>query len=79
MIREEIQKLNEANPSAYIDAHNKMYKAYETFAREVMNLSDFVDKETGDKTDSKIIKNNFKKQVIPFIALMKSWLRGKVK
>jgi len=77
IIKEEL--LGEAKPPAYIDVHNKMYKAYENFAKEVNNLSDFVDKVTGEKTDSKIIKKNFKKQVIPFIVLMKSWLKGKIK
>ena len=77
IIREEI--MNEAKPSDYIQHHNQMYKAYENFASEVNKLSDFVDKAEGDKTDSKIIKKNFKKQVIPFIVLMKSWLKGKIK
>ena len=44
-----------------------------------IKLSDFIDKSEGDKTDSKIIKKNFKKQVIPFIVLMKSWLKGKIR
>ena len=79
IIREEIQKLNEATPSAYIGAHNKMYKAYETFAREVMNLAQTSSKLDGHKVDEKIILKNFKKQVIPFIVLMKSWLKGKIK
>ena len=56
-----------------------MYKAYENFAYEVNKLSDFTIKADGDSVDAKIIRKNFKKQVIPFIALMKSWLKGKIK
>ena len=77
IIREEL--LDEAKPSSYIEAHNKMYKAYENFAYEVNKLSDFTVKAEGDSTDAKIIRKNFKKQVIPFIALMKSWIKGKTK
>ena len=77
IIREEM--MNEAKPSDYIQHHNKMYKAYENFAYEVNNLSDFTVKADGDATDAKIIRKNFKKQVIPFIVLMKSWLKGKIK
>ena len=77
IIREEM--MNEAKSSDYIRSYNQMYKGYENFASEVNKLSDFVDKAEGDKTDSKIIKKNFKKQVIPFIVLMKSWLKGKIK
>ena len=77
IVKEEM--MNEANSSDYIQHHNQMYKAYENFASEVNKLSDFIDKAEGDKTDSKIIKKNFKKQVIPFIVLMKSWLKGKIR
>ena len=80
-LKEIIRKglLNEADPSDYIRPYNRMYKTYENFAFEVNKLSDFIDKAEGDKTDSKIIKKNFKKQVIPFIVLMKSWLKGKIR
>ncbi len=80
-LKEIIRKglLNEANSSDYIRPYNRMYKAYENFASEISELSDFIDKVEGDKTDSKIIKKNFKKQVIPFIVLMKSWLKGKIR
>ena len=77
IIKEEL--INEANSSGYIQAHNKMYKAYENFAREVMNLAKTSSKLDGDKVDEKIILKNFKKDVIPFISLMKGWLKGKVK
>jgi hypothetical protein len=77
IIKEEL--LGEAKPPAYIDVHNKMYKAYENFAYEVNKLSDFTIKADGDSVDAKIIRKNFKKQVIPFIVLMKSWLKGKIK
>ena len=73
------KKLKEGSAQDYIRPYNRMYKAYENFASEVNELSDFIDKAEGDKTDSKIIKKNFKKQVIPFIVLMKSWLKGKIK
>ena len=71
-------KLTEANSSKYIQAHNKMQKAYENFAREVMNLAKTSSKLDGDKVDEKIILKNFKKDVVPFIALLKSWLKGKM-
>jgi len=73
------EKLTEASSSEYIKAHNKMYKAYENFAREVMNLAKTTSKLDGDKTDEKIILKNYKKNVIPFISLMKGWLKGKIK
>ena len=71
-------KLTEANSSKYIQAHNKMQKAYENFAREVMNLAKTSSKLDGDKVDEKIILKNFKKDVVPFITLMKGWLKGKI-
>ena len=77
IISEEL--MNEAKPSEYINAHNKMYKAYENFAREVMNLAKTTSKLDGEKVDEKIILKNFKKDVIPFISLMKGWLRGKIR
>ena len=77
IIKEEL--LEEAKPDAYIKAHNEMYKAYESFAYAVNKLSDFTIKADGDSTDAKIIRKNFKKQVIPFIVLMKSWIRTKIK
>ena len=77
MIKEEL--INEDNSSKYIQAHNKMYKAYENFAREVMNLAKTTSKLDGGKTDEKIILKNFKKDVIPFISLMKGWLKGKIR
>ena len=77
IIREEL--LDEAKPAAYTDAYNKMYKAYENFAREVMSFAKTVSKLDGEKVDEKIILKNYKKNVIPFIVLMKSWLRGKIK
>jgi len=77
MIREEL--LDEAKPAEYMKVHTKMYKAYESFAYEVNKLADFTVKAEGDSTDAKIIRKNFKKQVIPFISLMKSWLKGKIK
>jgi hypothetical protein len=77
IIREEL--LDETKTAEYIRAHGKMYKAYEKFAYEVNVLSDFTVKADGDNTDAKIIRANFKKQVIPFISLMKSWLKGKIK
>ena len=73
------EKLTEASSSEYIKAYNKMYKSYENFAREVMNLAKTSSKLDGDKVDEKIILKNFKKDVIPFISLMKGWLKGKIK
>ena len=55
-------KLTEASSAEYIKAHNKMYKAYENFAREVMNLAKTTSKLDGGKTDEKIILKNFKKE-----------------
>ena len=48
-------------------------------AEDIKLLSDFTIKADGDSVDAKIIRKNFKKQVIPFIVLMKSWLKGKIK
>ena len=42
-----------------------------------MNIAKSASKISGNKTDEKIILKNFKKQVIPFAGLMRSWSRGR--
>ena len=70
------ESVNEGEKKQYWDAYAKYYKTYEAFARETMNLAKSATKISGEKTDEKIILKNFKKQVIPFAGLMRSWSKG---
>ena len=69
--------VNESTKRQYRNVYSKYYKTYEAFAREVMNLAKRVTKISGDRTDERVILKNFKKQVIPFAGLMRSWSRGR--
>jgi hypothetical protein len=71
------ESVNESTKRQYRDVYSKYYKTYEAFAREVMNLAKRVTKISGDRTDERVILKNFKKQVIPFAGLMRSWSRGR--
>jgi hypothetical protein len=73
------ESVNESTKRQYRDVYSKYYKTYEAFAREVMKLAKSVTKISGDRTDERVILKNFKKQVIPFAGLMRSWNRGQQK
>ena len=50
-------------------------KAYMQFQKSIDELGRFTTKKTGEKTDQKIFEKQWKKQVVPFYELMKSWLK----
>ena len=76
MIKEEM--LNEGPAYEYANAFSKFEKAYMQLQKATDELGSFVTKKTGEKVDQKIIEKQWKKQVIPFYKLMKSWIRGKM-
>ncbi len=53
-------------------------KAYMQFQKAIDELGRYTTKKTGEKTDQKIFEKQWKKQVVPFYQLMKSWIRGKI-
>ena len=48
------------------------------FQKAIDELGRFTTKKTGEKTDQKIFEKQWKKQVVPFYKLMKSWISGKL-
>ena len=76
IIREEI--LNEGPAYEYAKVFGKFEKAYMQLQKATDELGRFVTKKTGEKVDQKIIEKQWKKQVVPFYKLMKSWIRGKM-
>ena len=62
--------------------YDKVYmnaeKAYLQFQKAIDELGRFNTKHTGEKTDQKIFEKQWKKQVVPFYKLMKSWISGKL-
>ena len=70
--------INEGPAYEYANAFSKFEKAYMELQKAIDELGSFVTKKTGEKVDQKIIEKQWKKQVIPFYKLMKSWIRGKM-
>ena len=56
----------------------KAEKAYLQFQKAIDELGRFTTKHTGERTDQKIFEKQWKKQVVPFYKLMKSWISGKL-
>ena len=72
------QELNEGPAYEYCRVYMKAEKAYLQFQKAIDELGRFTTKKTGEKTDQKIFEKQWKKQVVPFYKLMKSWIRGKL-
>jgi hypothetical protein len=54
----------------------KFDKAYLNFSREIRDIIKMVVRITGNNTDGKIFNSAYKKHLIPFDALFKSWYKG---
>ena len=76
IIKEEI--LNEGSAYEANKVFSKAEKAYMQFQKSLDELGRFATKDTGSKTEQKIFESQWKKQVVPFYKLMKSWIRGKL-
>ena len=74
----EKEQMNEGPAYEYAKVFSKFEKAYMQLQKATDELGSFVTKKTGEKVDQKIIEKQWKKQVIPFYKLMKSWIRGKM-
>ena len=74
----EKSQMNEGPAYEYAKVFSKFEKAYMQLQKATDELGSFVTKKTGEKVDQKIIEKQWKKQVIPFYKLMKSWIRGKM-
>ena len=73
IIKEEL--LNEGSASEANNIFSKAEKAYWQFQKSMDALGRFATKDTGQKTEQKIFESQWKKQVVPFYELMKSWLK----
>ena len=71
-------KLNEGPAYEWDKVYSNAEKAYMQFQKAIDELGRFTTKKTGEKTDQKIFEKQWKKQVVPFYQLMKSWIRGKL-
>ena len=76
IIKEEL--LNEGSAYEANKVFSKAEKAYMQFQKAIDELGRYTTKKTGEKTDQKIFEKQWKKQVVPFYELMKSWIRGKL-
>ena len=70
--------LNEGPAYEYSKVYRNAEQAYEKFQKAIDELGRFNTKHTGEKVDQKIFEKQWKKQVVPFYKLMKSWIRGKL-
>jgi len=67
--------LNEDSTYEANKVFSKAEKAYMQFQKSMDELGRFATKDTGSKTEQKIFESQWKKQVVPFYKLMKSWLK----
>ena len=74
----EKEEMNEGPAYEYSKVYSNAEKAYMQFQKAIDELGRFTTKKTGEKTDQKIFEKQWKKQVVPFYELMKSWIRGKL-
>ena len=74
----EEQKINEGPAYEWSKVYSNAEKAYMQFQKAIDELGRYTTKKTGEKTDQKIFEKQWKKQVVPFYQLMKSWIRGKL-
>ena len=70
------ESVNEVQKRQATDIAVKFDKAYLNFSREIRDIIKMVVRITGNRTDGKIFDNAYKKQLIPFDALFKSWYKG---
>ena len=70
--------INEGPAYEYDKVYMNAEKAYLQFQKAIDELGRFTTKHTGEKTDQKIFEKQWKKQVVPFYKLMKSWISGKL-
>ena len=70
--------VNEGPAYEWDKVYSNAEKAYMQFQKAIDELGKFTTKKTGEKTDQKIFEKQWKKQVVPFYKLMKSWIRGKM-
>ena len=77
-IKKEFGYINEGPAYDWAKVYSKAEKAYMEFQKAIDELGRFTTKNTGEKTDQKIFEKQWKKQVVPFYKLMKSWISGKL-
>ena len=70
------ESVNEVQKRQATDIAVKFDKAYLNFSREIRDIIKMVVKITGNNTDGKIFNSAYKKHLIPFDALFKSWYKG---
>ena len=70
--------INEGPAYDWAGVYMKAEKAYLQFQKAIDELGKFNTKHTGEKVDQKIFEKQWKKQVVPFYKLMKSWISGKL-
>ena len=70
------ESVTEVQKRQATDVAVKFDKAYLNFSREIRDIIKMVVRITGNRTDGKIFDNAYKKQLIPFDALFKSWYKG---
>mgnify|MGYP001423634030 CR=1 FL=1 len=71
--------VNERKKRQATDVAVKFDKAYLNFSREIRDIIKMVVRLTGNRTDGKIFDKSYKKHLIPFNALFKSWYKGQQK
>ena len=74
----EKEEMNEGPAYEWDKVYSNAEKAYMQFQKSMDELGRYTTKKTGEKTDQKIFEKQWKKQVVPFYKLMKSWIRGKL-
>ena len=70
------ESVNEVQKRQATDIAVKFDKAYLNFSREIRDIIKKMVRITGNNTDGKIFDKAYKKHLIPFDALFKSWYKG---
>ena len=70
------ESINEVQKRQATDIAVKFDKAYLNFSREIRDIIKKMVRITGNNTDGKIFDKAYKKHLIPFDALFKSWYKG---
>ena len=79
LLKEEFGEVMSEGPAYEWDkVYSNAEKAYMQFQKSIDELGRYTTNKTGEKTDQKIFEKQWKKQVVPFYELMKSWIRGKL-
>ena len=70
------ESVDEEQKRQSADLDKKFDTAFLNFSREINDIIKMMDRISGGKTDGEIINKSYKKHLLPFDKLFKSWAKG---